>query len=131
MKEARWLLHHLRPYSAKASSALILSIVAGLVSTLDPLLMRHLIDRSLPSRQVWDIAVCVALIASCFIGRSILAGAGGLFGLRVAQSLGQDIRQELLEHMNRLSSDWHDRTPLGEKLSRLDTDVEQIAQFGA
>ncbi|MGC2548239.1 MAG: ABC transporter ATP-binding protein [Silvibacterium sp.] len=131
MKEASWLLHHLRPYSAKAFSALILSIAAGLVSTLDPLLMRHLIDHSLPSRQVLDASGCVALIACCFISRSIFGGAGGLFGFRVAQCLGQDIRQELLEHMNRLSSDWHDRTPLGEKLSRLDTDVEQIAQFGA
>jgi ABC-type multidrug transport system fused ATPase/permease subunit len=131
MKEARWLLHHLGPYSAKAFSALILSIGAGLVSTLDPLLMRHLIDHSLPSRQVWDTAVCVSLIASCFIGRSIFAGAGGLFGFRAAQGIGQDLRQELLEHMSRLSADWHDRTLLGEKLSRLDTDVEQIAQFGA
>ncbi len=33
--------------------------------------------------------------------------------------------------MSNLSSDWHERTPLGEKLSRLDTDVDQIAQFGA
>jgi ABC-type multidrug transport system fused ATPase/permease subunit len=131
MKEACWLLHHLRPYSRKTISALILAIAAGLVSTVDPLLMRHLIDRSLPLHRILDSAVCVALIASCFIGRSFFAGAGGLFGFRVAQCLGQDIRQELIERMNRLSSDWHDQTPLGEKLSRLDTDVEQIAQFGA
>jgi ABC-type multidrug transport system fused ATPase/permease subunit len=131
MKEARWLLHHLRPYSRKVLSALILAIASGLVSTVDPLLMRHLIDRSLPLHRALDSAVCVALIASCFIARSFFAGAGGLFGFRVAQCLGQDVRQELLERMNRLSSDWHDRTPLGEKLSRLDTDVEQIAQFGA
>jgi ABC-type multidrug transport system fused ATPase/permease subunit len=131
MKEARWLLHHLGPYSGKALSALILAIAAGLVSTVDPLLMRHLIDQSLPLHRTLDSAVCVALIAFCFIGRSFFAGAGGLFGFRVAQCLGQDIRQELLERMNRLSGDWHDQTPLGEKLSRLDTDVEQIAQFGA
>jgi len=131
MKEARWLLHHLRPYSRKVLSSLILAIASGLVSTVDPLLMRHLIDRSLPLHRALDSAVCVALIASCFIGRSFFAGAGGLFGYRVAQNLGQDIRRELLAHMTRLSADWHDRTPLGEKLSRLDTDVEQIAQFGA
>jgi ABC-type multidrug transport system fused ATPase/permease subunit len=131
MKEARWLLHHLGPYSRKVLSALILAIASGLVSTVDPLLMRHLIDRSLPLHRALDSAVCVALIASCFIARSFFAGACGLFGFRVAQCLGQDVRQDLLERMNRLSSDWHDRTPLGEKLSRLDTDVEQIAQFGA
>jgi ABC-type multidrug transport system fused ATPase/permease subunit len=32
--------------------------------------------------------------------------------------------------MTRLSADWHERVMLGEKMSRLDIDVDQIAQFG-
>ena len=131
MGEARWLFHHIRPYAFKALGAVVMATTAGLVSTVDPLLMRHRIDRSLPLHRATDAAICVALIASCFIGRALFAGAGGLFSFRVAQSLGQDIKRELLEHMNRLSADWHERTLLGEKLSRLDSDVEQIAQFGA
>jgi len=75
MKEKRWLLHHLRPYSVKAFTALALAVAAGLVSTLDPLLMRLPIDRSLPLRRYLDSAVCVALIAFCFIGRSFFTGA--------------------------------------------------------
>ena len=131
MRDARWLFLHLRPYSFKALSALILATAAGLVSTVDPLLMRHLIDKSLPLHRAMDSAGCVALIASCFIGRALFASAGGLLSFRVAQCLGQDIKRELLEQMNRLSPDWHERTLLGEKLSRLDSDVDQIAQFGA
>jgi ABC-type multidrug transport system fused ATPase/permease subunit len=73
----------------------------------------------------------VLLIALCFIGRSGLSGLGGLLSFRVAQLLGQDVRVELLEHMTRLSTDWHERTFLGEKLSRIEQDVEQISQFGA
>jgi ABC-type multidrug transport system fused ATPase/permease subunit len=131
MKEARWLLHHLGPYSFRALGALVMATVAGLVSIVDPLLMRHLIDRSLPLHLAMDSAVCVALIASCFVGRALFAAIGVLLSFRVAQCLGQDIKRELLEHMSRLSADWHERTLLGEKLSRLDSDVEQIAQFGA
>jgi ABC-type multidrug transport system fused ATPase/permease subunit len=131
MKEARWLLLHLRPYTARTLCALGLATAAGFVSTIDPLLMRHLIDHSLPTRHLANSLVCVALIASCFIGRSLLTGGGALTGFRVAQDLGQDLKEELLNQMNRLSSDWHERTMLGEKLSRLDTDVGQIAEFGA
>ena len=131
MKDARWLIRHLQPYSLRALGAFVLATAAGLVSTVDPLLMRHLIDKSLPLHRAMDSPGCVALIASCFIGRALFAGAGGLLSFRVAQCLGQDIKRELLEKMNRLSSDWHERTLLREKLSRLDSDVEQIAQFGA
>jgi ABC-type multidrug transport system fused ATPase/permease subunit len=130
-QEAQWLLRHLRPYSARALCALVLATSAGLVSTADPLLMRHLIDRSLPSKGLIDSLVCVALIALCFIGRSAFSGAGGLVSFRVAQGFGQDLKQELLAHMTRLSADWHERVMLGEKMTRLDTDVDQIAQFGA
>jgi ABC-type multidrug transport system fused ATPase/permease subunit len=45
--------------------------------------------------------------------------------------VGQDLRVGLLKHMTRLSADWHERTSLGEKLSRIDQDVHQIAEFGA
>jgi ABC-type multidrug transport system fused ATPase/permease subunit len=129
--DIEWLLRHLRPYSLRVLGALVMATAAGLVSTLDPLLMRDLIDRALPLHRAIEAAICVCLIAACFIGRALFAGVGGLFSFRVAQCLGQDIKQELLEHMNRLSADWHERTLLGEKLSRLESDVEQIAQFGA
>jgi ABC-type multidrug transport system fused ATPase/permease subunit len=129
--EAQWLLRHLRPYTVRASCALILAMAAGLVSTIDPLLMRHLVDRSLPSKHLLNSLVCIALIALCFVGRSVFSGVGGLFSFRVAQRFGQDLKQELLAHMTQLSADWHERVMLGEKLSRLDTDVDQIAQFGA
>ena len=46
MKDARWLIRHLRPYFLSALGAFVLATAAGLVSTVDPLLMRHLIDKS-------------------------------------------------------------------------------------
>jgi ABC-type multidrug transport system fused ATPase/permease subunit len=129
--EAQSLLRYLRPYMARALCALVLATTAGLVSTIDPLLMRYLIDHSLPSKHLVNSLMCVAFIALCFVGRSVFSGAGGLVSFRVAQCFGQDLKQELLAHMTRLSADWHERVMLGEKLSRLDTDVDQIAQFGA
>ncbi len=131
MKEARWLLLHVRPYAASVLGSLALTTGAGIASTLDPLLMRHLIDRSFPSRRFSEAALYVVLIALCFLCRSALGGAGSLCGFRVTQMLGQDLRRELLQQMTRLSADWHERTMLGDKLSRFDTDVEQIAQFGS
>jgi ABC-type bacteriocin/lantibiotic exporter with double-glycine peptidase domain len=104
---------------------------AGVVSTLDPLLMRHLIDQSFPARRFSEAAVYVVLISLCFITRAALSGFGSLCGFRISQSVGQDLRHELLQKMARLSADWHERTMLGDKLSRFDTDVEQIAQFGS
>ena len=128
---AFWLAAHVRPYTAQTLVTLSLATLGGVISTVDPLLMRYLIDKSLPSHHILNAAVCVGLIALCFVSRPLLSGWSGLLGFRVTQRIGIDLKQELLDHMTLLSADWHERTPLGEKLSRLDTDVDQIAQFGA
>src|SRR5271154_2847395 len=129
--DTSWMLERIRPLWRRVCLGLAVAVIAGLVSTLDPLLMRHLIDRSLPERELCGSLGTVVLIALCFIGRSGLGGLGGLLSYRVAQLLAQDLRIELLAHMTRLSADWHERTFLGEKLSRIEQDVEQISQFGA
>jgi ABC-type multidrug transport system fused ATPase/permease subunit len=129
--DTSWMLERIRPLWRRVCLGLAVAVIAGLVSTLDPLLMRHLIDRSLPERELCGSLGTVVLIALCFIGRSGLGGLGGLLSYRVAQLLAQDLRVELLGHMTTLSADWHERTLLGEKLSRIEQDVEQIAQFGA
>jgi ABC-type bacteriocin/lantibiotic exporter with double-glycine peptidase domain len=131
MREVRWLLLLIRPYARSVFGSLALMTSAGVVSTLDPLLIRHLIDQSFPAGRFSEAAVCVVLIALCFITRAALSGLGSLCGFRISQSAGQDLRHELLQKMTRLSADWHERTMLGDKLSRFDTDVEQIAQFGS
>ena len=131
MSAPSWLLRKLRPYSRRIAFGLVLASCAGAVATIDPLLMRQLIDVALPQKNVRETAVVVIFIALSFVARSAFGGLSGLASFRVTQWLGQDLRSELLVHMTNLSADWHERTMLGEKLSRIDQDVEQISQYGA
>jgi ABC-type multidrug transport system fused ATPase/permease subunit len=131
LTESEWLWEGLKPYLGRVCLGLLVAILAGATATLDPLLMRHLIDVTLPRHKLAGSLINVLLIALCFVGRSGLGGLGGLLSFRVSQLLGQDLKVELLEHMTQLSADWHERTFLGEKLSRIGQDVEQISQFGA
>jgi ABC-type multidrug transport system fused ATPase/permease subunit len=126
-----WLLRKLRPYSKRIAFGLVLASCAGAVATIDPLLMRQLIDVTLPQENIRQTTIVVIFIALSFVGRSAFGGLSGLVSFRVTQWLGQDLRSELLVHMTNLSADWHERTMLGEKLSRIDQDVEQISQYGA
>lgn len=131
MNTPSWLLRTLRPYSKRIALGLVHASCAGAVATIDPLLMRHLIDVALPQKNLRQTTILVIFIALSFVGRTAFGGLSGLASFRVTQWLGQDLRSKLLVHMTTLSADWHERTMLGEKLSRIDQDVEQIAQYGA
>ena len=126
---SQWLLSRVRPYTNRVLLGLATAILSGAISTVDPLLMKHLVDTVLAHGSTLGPIVNVALISLCFIARSVLDGAGGLFSFRVAQLSAQDLRVELLSHMTSLSADWQERMMLGDKLSRIEKDVEQISQF--
>jgi ABC-type multidrug transport system fused ATPase/permease subunit len=99
----------------------------AIMASLDPLLMRHLIDRSLPNRDSRNAIFTIACIAGCFLTRSVLSSTATLFGFRAKQLIGQDLRVATLTHMSNLSAAWHERVKLGEKLCRLDSDIEEVA----
>src|SRR5438045_7091829 len=41
------------------------------------------------------------------------------------------MRLNILEQMNRLSADYHEATPVGDRLYRLEQDVDQVAEVGS
>jgi ABC-type multidrug transport system fused ATPase/permease subunit len=126
-----WLWARLRPHDSKILLGFVGAAIAAIVASIDPLLMRHLLDESLPKHRQWNAVITGSLIALCFIGRAAFSGFGHSASFKAHQLIGQDLRVELLTHMTQLSSDWHDRVLLGEKLSRIENDVEEIARISS
>ena len=86
--------------------------------------------RTASTRSRWALELAGA-IGLCYIGRSALSAAGSLVNFSVAQRCVRDLRVELLDQINRLSADYHEQTPTGEKLTRIEHDVDEIANLGA
>ncbi len=126
-----WLLLRLGPMRWRIVLGLVCVSLAGLAATIDPLLMRTLIDRALPQRSLrWALELAGG-IGLCYFGRSTLSAAGALVNFSIAQRCVRDLRVALLDQMNRLSADYHEQTPTGEKLTRIEHDVDEIANLGA
>jgi ABC-type bacteriocin/lantibiotic exporter with double-glycine peptidase domain len=127
----RWLLLRLGPTRWRIVFGLVCVTLSGLVATIDPLLMRTLIDGALPQRNMrWALAIAGG-IGLCYFTRSALGALGSLVNFSIAQRCVRDLRVALLDQMNRLSADYHEQTPTGEKLTRMEHDVDEIANLGA
>jgi ABC-type bacteriocin/lantibiotic exporter with double-glycine peptidase domain len=126
-----WLLRRLGPMRWRIAFGLICLSLAGLAVTIDPLLMRTLIDSALPERNLgWALEIAGG-IGLCYFGRSALSAAGSLVNFSISQRCVRDLRVALIDQMNRLSADYHEQTPTGEKLTRIEHDVDEIANLGA
>lgn len=124
-----WLGRRLSPMWTRGLGSLVLAVSSGMLSTVDPLLMRHLIDYQLPHRQLAGSLVLVLAIAGCLLGSVLALLWSHNLNFHVEQDVGQKLRIAILEQLNRLSADFHENTPAGDNMTRLGSDVDQISQL--
>ncbi len=98
---------------------------------LDPLLIRWLIDHVLPKKDLRLLLLAAAGFFGIYVCRLGLSALAGVLSFRTIQDLVFRIRLSILEQMNRLSADYHETTPVGEKLFRMEQDVDQVAELGS
>jgi len=98
---------------------------------LDPLLIKWLIDRVLPKKDLRLVLIASAAFFGIYIFRLGFSSLAGLVSFRTVQELVFRIRLSILEQMNRLSADYHETVPVGEKLYRMEQDVDQLAELGS
>jgi len=98
---------------------------------LDPLLIKWLIDCVLPQRNFRLLLLAAAAFFGIYICRLGLSALAGLVSFRTMQDLVFRIRLNLLEKMNQLSPAYHEGIPIGEKLYRMEQDVDQVAEVGS
>ena len=125
----RRLLVYVRPYRALVVGALLLLMTEGLLQLVGPLLTQQVIDVALPARDAamaWRAALLFAgslvLAFGCSYGETMLTA---LLGQRVMR----DLRQQLFEHVQRLSISFYDRTPVGRLVTRVTSDVEALNEL--
>jgi ABC-type bacteriocin/lantibiotic exporter with double-glycine peptidase domain len=129
--ELRWLWTILRPVCRLHAAGFFVFTLASALGLLGPLVLRWLIDRILPNRDTWLLVCAVSLLFLSYEGRVVFVGLGGWLTAAAAQKVILALRIELLKHLDRLSADYHETIPTGEKLYPLREPVEEIAYFGS
>lgn len=130
-RQLRWFAHQLRPLVGAHALSMTLIVLSSLMYLLDPLLIKWLIDSVLPKKDFHLLLLSVTGFFGIYVCRLGLSAVAGLVSFRTMQSLVLRIRVSILEHMNRLSADYHEATPVGEKLYRMEQDVDQVADLGS
>ena len=126
-----WFIKHLRPFLRAHLLSVSLIVLSSLMFLLDPLLIKWLIDSVLPKNDLHLLLFAAAGLFGLYICRLGFSTLAGLISFSTVQELVFRMRLNILEQMNRLSADYHETTPVGEKLYRVEQDVDQVAELGS
>jgi ABC-type multidrug transport system fused ATPase/permease subunit len=113
------------------AASFLLFTFGSALGLLGPLVLRWLIDRILPDRNAWLLIPAVALLFLSYEGRVVFTSLGSWLTVAASERVVMALRLEILRHLDRLSADYHEATPTGEKLYPLREPVEEIAYFGS
>ncbi|MCY3914154.1 MAG: ABC transporter ATP-binding protein [Chloroflexi bacterium] len=124
-----WLLRHFRPYRGWLAVAVVAMLAySGTVVAL-PWTVKQAIDQLLatPGNDLLGFAAGVGLFGLVAAARF----ATGLVHSRTMVTISEwvvlDIRTRLVAHVQRLSMPFYDRNQVGQIMSRVQNDVEQLA----
>jgi ABC-type bacteriocin/lantibiotic exporter with double-glycine peptidase domain len=127
----RWFLGQVRPFFRKYLLSVLFATLSSFMFLLDPLIIKWLIDDVIPRRSMRLLVFATGGLFGVYVSRLILSAVASMINLRTVQALIYRLRVTLLEQMNRLSANYHETTPVGEKLYRMEQDVDQVAELGS
>jgi ATP-binding cassette subfamily B multidrug efflux pump len=116
----------LRPFRARLLIAAAAVLAAAALDLVPPLAIRHVIDAKLTAGRTDGLAALAGLYLAAVAGVQALAAAYGYLAATVAQRSLAVVRGRLFAHLLNLPAGYHDRTAVGDSISRCTADVDAI-----
>jgi ABC-type multidrug transport system fused ATPase/permease subunit len=129
--EMRWLFRQVRPFLRWHIASFLCMSIGSFLALLSPLVLKWMIDIVLPGRRVGLLVVAVGIIFLCHQGRAVLTTVGGYLTMVAAQRLALGLRLQLLRHLDTLSADYHEGTPVGTSMYPLKEPIDEISYLGS
>jgi len=100
---------------------------AALLELVPPLLLKGIIDSNLSIGQLSGISLIAVLYVLALIGTSIVGFVQVFVNRYIGQSIMLQLRYFMAEHLSVLPMSYYNRTPVGDTMSRLTSDVESVS----
>src|SRR5713101_8381807 len=128
--EIRWLGRQVLPLMRLNLLGLLSIIAASVLTLLDPLIIKWLIDEALAKGSVELLLLGAIGFGAAYFGQLIFSYAAYLVGFVVSQKMIFRIRVVLIRRLHVRSARYYENTPVGEILYRVEQDVDRVGEIG-
>jgi ATP-binding cassette subfamily B protein len=122
----RRLITYLRPYKGQVALATAAIIGHSVLELAPPYLVKLVIDRYIPARDVNGLSLVAGLYLATLAGSFVLDYTQTWVLQLTGQRIMFDIRMQIYEHLQRLDVRFYDRNPVGRLMTRVTTDVDVL-----
>jgi ATP-binding cassette subfamily B protein len=120
---------YVTPHKGLASISLLFLMLVSGAQLAQPYLIKLAIDGPIAAKDPTGLAGIVAIFALLLAAEFSLRFGQIYFLEKLGQNVVHDLRVEVYEHLQALSSAFFDRNPVGRLVTRVTTDVETLAEI--
>lgn len=120
---------YLKKYKLKFFSVQLLHIIIAILTLVPPLILRKIIDEAIPQNNVSQIIKLVIFAFLVYLVSSVFRYFRVYHGHKMAQYVTRDMRNDLYNHYQYLSLNFHDDKKTGELMSRVIDDLNRLQEF--
>ena len=119
----RRIASYARPYRVYLAIFLLATVVDAVLTVVNPLLLRAIIDRGILPRNDRVVILIACAVAAVAIFDAVLGFVIRWFSARIGEGLIYDLRTQVFDHVQRQPIAFFTRAQTGSLVSRLDGDV--------
>ena len=119
----RRIAGYARPYRVHLAVFLLATVVDAVITVVNPLLLRQIIDHGILARNDQVVIVLACTVAAVSIFDAVLGFVIRWFSARIGEGLIYDLRTQVFDHVQRQPIAFFTRAQTGSLVSRLDGDV--------
>jgi len=129
--EWRWLAREMKPFALSHSVSLSMFLVASVLTAIDPLILKWLIDSGLRRGAMLPIVYAAGAFGTIYVARIALMTTGSYRLNRTVLYAMLRLRQRLLAKLHSMNAAFFDSHAVGDLVSRLEHEVEQLGDAAA
>ena len=123
------VLGYLRPHGVRVACGVTVKFTAALLELVLPLLLEHIVDVSVPARDLAAIWICGGLMAALAFGAAFCNITANRMAAWVSMEVTKTLRGDLYSRTQRLSCAQMDRFSTSSLVSRLTNDTYNVHQM--
>ncbi|MGI8855168.1 MAG: ABC transporter ATP-binding protein [Thermomicrobiales bacterium] len=123
------MMRYLRPYRRQAISSYAALIIAILLQLAVPLLVRQIINSAITAGDRRFLTIAALGIVVVTLAQSTFMYTRSYWLQYLAERVAYDVRNDMYQHLERLSFSYYDTAQTGQLLSRATEDVNNIRRF--
>lgn len=127
----KWIYSYIKKYSFMMVLGLTLSILVSAVNMVNPVVTGQIVDKVIRGGQHEKLLGLVIIMVCTTLGKSVLRYLYQLIFEHCSQNVIRRMREDLYAHIQTLDFPWYDKSPSGNVMTLLTSDLDMVRHFVA